>query len=144
MTIPDYTHLRPKTNWRPVPSPALDANTHMISFGCFIQPASDPLRVLVSVDLYEDTGIMDGHWLHLSISRSRRLPTWGDLCAARDALGYKEVLFVQLVPPASAWLNMHSHCLHLFHRLDGDTVPSSLWRQADADGTHYGRRGSLV
>lgn len=147
--IPDYSALAPQTAWRRMPTAVerlFASNPNAIWFGAFLQPvARDPLKVLVSVDLLEDLGqgIADGHWLHLSISRAKRLPTWGDLCTARDALGYKERLFVQLVPPASAWLNMHSHCLHLLHRLDDKSVPDLLWNQVGTTGTHYGKPGSL-
>jgi len=143
MTQHDYSALRPQTTWLQRPVAHLDALSNGISFGAFIQPKSDPLRAIVSVDLYEDAGIMDGHWLHLSVSREKRLPTWPDLCTARDALGYRDRLFVQLIPPASAWLNVHSHCLHLWHRLDAETVPRAIWDQVGADGTHYGKAGAL-
>lgn len=141
--MPDYNSLRPRTKWQGMPARALDGNDLLINFGAFVQPKSDPLRALVSVDLYELDGVMDGHWLHLSISRERRLPTWADLCTARDQLGYTDRLFVQLLPPASAWLNMHSYCLHLWSRLDAVTVPDAVWNQVGCDGERYGKKGAL-
>jgi hypothetical protein len=110
--------------------------TNTILFGAFEQPVKrDPLTVIVTIDLY---GQGDGHWLHLSVARARRLPTWGDLVTARDAMGYSALLFVQLLPPASAWLNIHSHCLHLQRRLDAEVVPRALWDQVGATGAAYG------
>lgn len=139
--VPDYSALRPITTWKHKPFPAFEAHPNAICFGYYEQPSRDPLRAIVSVDLPPDHP--DGHWLHLSISRARRLPTWGDLCTARDQLGYRERLFVQMVPPASAWLNMHSYCLHLICRLDGETIPAVMWQQG-GDGSRYGKRGSIV
>lgn len=83
-----------------------------------------------------------GHWLHLSVSRTSRLPTWGDLVCARDELGYGDRVFVQLVPPRRAWMNLHSYCLHLQHRLDADTVPPCIW-EGVGDGANYRREGAL-
>lgn len=138
--------LAPRTTWQRFPSSrAIRQEGGLVDLGSYLQPGRDPLRVIVTVDCYDIAiGSLAGHWLHLSVSRERRLPTWADLCAARDALGYRERLFVQLVPPASAWLNMHSHCLHLLHRLDQETVPRELWDQHGADGSHYGKAGSIV
>lgn len=136
----NFEAVRPQTKWRRVPSPYTDAEPCMISFGAYIEPvARDPLRAMVTVDLLDRWG--GGYWLHVSVSRGRRLPTWGDLVRARDALGFKERIFVQLIPPASAWLNVHDHCLHLFHRLDEETVPRMLWDQEGATGERYGMHG---
>lgn len=106
-----------------------------IHLGSFVRGFGerDPLRAIVTVDL-----VGDEDWLHLSVSRKRRMPLWHDLLLARDELFGPERLFVQLVPPASAWLNMHPFCMHLFSRVTGPTVPDWLWKgQAAADGSNY-------
>lgn len=137
----DYLELRPKTGWHCNPNPALDP-PNLIYFGMYFQQRrDDSLRCMVTVDLLDIGAQLDGHWLHLSVSRPRRLPTWGDLVTARDELGYRDRLFVQVMPPASAWLNLHSHCLHLMHRLDAPTVPELVWNQFGCDGSHYGKPG---
>lgn len=136
----DFEALRPQTNWRHLRCWRAEIEPNLISFGTFIEPvARDQLRAIVTVDLLDKWG--GGYWLHVSVSRERRLPTWGDLVRARDALGFKERCFVQLVPPASAWLNVADHCLHLLHRIDQDTVPRGLWDQEGADGSRYGEHG---
>ena len=107
---------------------------------------SDPnrLRAMVTVDLLDVADGTAGHWLHLSVTRANRLPTWGDLVLVRDELGFADRVFVQLLPPARAWLNVHSYCLHLFHRLDAEVVPQALWDQEGATGEGYRREGTLV
>lgn len=99
------------------------------------------LRAIVTIDLLDAWG--SGTWLHVSVSRERVLPTWSDLVRAREALGYGDRLFVQLLPPRSHWLNYAGHVLHLWHRLDAATVPTPLWDQVGADGEGYGKPALL-
>ncbi len=107
-------------------------------FGCYREPAQrDPLRVIVTIDDYRDPAV--GVWLHLSISRQTRIPSWDDLVRVRDAMGYAEFLFVQVLAPRSFWLNVHDYCMHLQSRLDRETLPRRLWDQHGSDGSRYGR-----
>jgi hypothetical protein len=133
----DFEAFRPKTQWQAVPtSEFVRREGHVIDLGTYVQPLRDGLRAIVTIDLASDVGA--GDWLHLSISRARRLPTWGDLVTARDALGYEDIYFVQQLPPRRNWLNVHSFCLHLLHRLDQETVPRLLWAdQEGATGKNY-------
>lgn len=96
----------------------------------------DGLRAIVTIDLLD--AAKSGHWLHLSVSRPRRLPTWPDMVSAAHGLGYAERAFVQLVPPRENWINIHEFTLHLLSRLDAPTVPDALWQQEGTTG--YGRR----
>lgn len=67
---------------------------------------------------------LDGkRWVHLSVSRSNRLPSWTELTEARDAFLGPEALCVQVLAPKSRHINIHAHCLHLWQCLDGDPVP---------------------
>jgi hypothetical protein len=93
------------------------------------------LTVLVSVDDYSVLG--DGVWGHCSLARPDRDPTWAEIKIVRDAVFGPEALVVQVLAPASKWLNVNSHCFHLWHRLDDWTVPTSLWDQVGADGSRY-------
>lgn len=108
----------------------------MLCFGMFVQRIRDPLRAMVSID---DYGHEDGNWLHISISRASRLPSWADLVTARDELGYRDWFFMQMLPPARNWLNVHKYTMHLLSRLDRETVPRVLWTQDGADGSAYGQ-----
>jgi len=135
--VPDYTPLKPKpTRWFEVQAPrVITMVPQVLSLGAYVRRENQrsPLRALVTVDFYG----ADGDWLHLSISRSSRLPTWADLCAARDELGYADRTLCKLLPPATHWLNVHEYTLHLFCRLDGETVPRVLWDQIGCDGQNY-------
>lgn len=107
----------------------------------------NPLRAMLTVDLFdgvESPHVEAGHWLHLSVSRRSCLPNWADLVLVRDEFGFADRMFVQLLPPASAWLNVHSYVLHLFHRLDAETCPRVLWDQEGCDGENYRREGALI
>lgn len=55
----------------------------------------------------------DGRW-HLSISHPFRLPTWGEINAARDALIPAGIWLCQPMPPKEFWVNVHRFCLHLW------------------------------
>jgi len=70
------------------------------------------LRVIVSVEQHSD-----GRWLHVSISRADRLPSWDELKRVKaDFMGDRWA--VQFLPPASHYVNEHPNCLHLWHNLD--------------------------
>lgn len=118
-----------------------------VNLGRYVRKGHDPLRAMLTVDLFDGVGSSwpeAGHWLHLSVSRANRLPSWADLVLVRDEFGFADRLFVQLLPPASAWLNDHSYVLHLLHRLDAETCPRVLWDQQGATGENYRREGALV
>lgn len=142
----DYSILRPAPgNWTAAPVPRMLATEpNIVSLGAFVRnERRHPLRALVSVDLYDAHTATAGHWLHVSVSRPNRLPTWADLVLAKEELGY-DLVFVQLLPPRSAWLNVHSYCLHLFSRLDAETLPRVVWDQEGADGAGYRTEGTAV
>lgn len=137
LTTDGLASLRPRTSWTRVPTHReILAEGYVISLGTYLQPQRDGLRVIATVDLASDMGA--GNWLHLSVSRARRMPTWGDLVTTRDALGYEDVYFLQQLPPRRCWLNVHPFCLHLLHRIDQDAVPRLLWaEQEGATGATY-------
>jgi hypothetical protein len=78
----------------------------------------------------EDTGLFailsgsredDGRrWLHLSVSRPSRMPTWDDLKRARAALLGEERYAYVVFPPAHTYVNIHPRCLHLWSPVEGD------------------------
>lgn len=131
----------PKTHWRKI-GLRLDL-PEAIHLGTFERSRDKraPIRAIATVDLMDRWNA--GAWLHLSVSRPNRLPTWGDLVVAREELGYGARVFVQLLPPVTHWLNVGGFVLHLFHRIDGDTVPQPLWDQEGCDGSTYRKPGSL-
>lgn len=62
-------------------------------------------------------------WLHVSTAHPRRLPTWEELRDVKDLFIGKERLALQVLPQASRYINIHAHCLHLWHCIDGEPVP---------------------
>jgi hypothetical protein len=134
--------LRPtNTNWlrRELPPALVAYEKASIVLGAYEQPHRDPLRGMVTIDICDPP---EGVWLHLSVSRARRLPTWGDLVTARDALGYGDLYFLQQLPPKRYWLNVHPYVLHLLHRIDQHAVPPILWKEQEgATGRAYGKHG---
>lgn len=77
------------------------------------------LRVIVTEGLERD----GKRWRHVSVSKRDQLPSWDDLKAVKDLLIGSEALAIQVLPRASEYVNIHPHCLHLWHCLDGDPVP---------------------
>lgn len=66
---------------------------------------------------------LDGRrWAHLSISHAKRLPTYDEMKRAKESfLG--DVMAYQVFAPRGEHLNLHAHCLHLWHCLDGPVLP---------------------
>lgn len=87
------------------------------------QGGRHPLRVLVSID---DRGEA-GRWLHSSLSYASRLPGWADVRRVHEVI-HGDRIVIQVLPPREHWLNVMPFCLHLFERLDANTVPDGLWR----------------
>jgi hypothetical protein len=83
----------------------------------------DGLTVLVSVDVIG--GIK---WLHMSISRRERYPSWDDICAAKDLFVGRDREAIQVLPKASEHVNLHCNCFHVWSNLDGPTTPQEATR----------------
>lgn len=95
------------------------------------------LTVLLSVDDYEAVEPGAGVWVHASLARPDRDPTWGEVRLVRDAFFGPNALVAQVLAPAAQWINVHSHCLHLWMRIDALTFPAALYDQLGADGKSY-------
>jgi hypothetical protein len=141
----NYADFKPKHPRWVEQFPAPDMNEESVSLGFYQRKGEHaPLRAMLSVDLYDRSeDPLAGHWLHISVSRPNRLPSWSDLVLVREEFGYGDQMFIQLIPPVSAWMNLHSYCLHMLHRLDGLTVPDILWK-GRGDGQNYRRAGVLT
>lgn len=62
-------------------------------------------------------------WLHLSVARPDRMPSWEDLVFAKELVLGRETTALQVIPPRSKHVNQHPYCLHLWRCLDGDVTP---------------------
>ena len=56
----------------------------------------------------------DGGYWHLSISHPSRDPSWDEIREARYALLPDDVTMALLLPPREEYVNVHSHCFHLW------------------------------
>ena len=62
-------------------------------------------------------------WVHVSMSRPSRLPSWGDVREVKDAFIGRERRALQILPPQSQYVNLHKYVLHLWHCVDDDGLP---------------------
>lgn len=60
-------------------------------------------------------------WIHASIARPDRMPTYADLKLLHAAV-FGERWAYQVFAPPSDHVNIHNYALHLFGRLDGERV----------------------
>lgn len=62
-------------------------------------------------------------WLHASMSRRARLPSYEDMCLVKDVFVGRERLALQVFARSSQHVNINPFVLHLWSCLDGDPVP---------------------
>lgn len=79
----------------------------------------DGRRVMISV-LIEADG---NPWLHVSVWRANRIPSYEDLTDTKAAFVGRERKAIQVFPGEAEFVNFHPYCLHLWCRLDGDSLP---------------------
>jgi hypothetical protein len=77
------------------------------------------LVVVASVAVERDKKL----WLHVSCSRRDRLPSWDDMKFVKQVFIGEDKYAYQVFPPASQYVNIHPHCLHLYHCLEGSPLP---------------------
>jgi hypothetical protein len=81
------------------------------------------LRVIMTLEL--------GVWLHVSVSRPNREPSWYELTSVKK-LFMGNRFAIQILPPEEHYLNLHQHCLHLWARVDDEPIiPDELWKDPD-------------
>lgn len=62
----------------------------------------------------------DRHWLHVSVSRSTRLPSYSDMTRVKDLFIGDDAIAYSVFAPDAQHVNIHQNCLHLWAPLDGD------------------------
>jgi len=78
------------------------------------------LRVIFTADNLEGDGKT---WLHVSLSRKSRIPTYEDMCEVKDVFVGRDRQALQIFVPASKHINIHKYCLHLWCCIEGDNLP---------------------
>jgi hypothetical protein len=114
MNIDDVLPKVMPAGWHPVESgmvPLINARVWQFKGG---------IRTITTLEQYPDKS----WWIHVSMSYPNRLPTWEDLKAVKNLFIGKKKLAVQILPQEDDYLNFHPFTLHLYARVDGDTLPS--------------------
>ena len=57
-------------------------------------------------------------WDHVSVSLADRCPTWEEMCYVKDLFWDPAETVVQFHPKASAYIDCHPNCLHMWRRQD--------------------------
>ncbi len=106
-----FDHLFPQAprNWKRFQNPYAYA-----AYDCV-----NGLRVLMDVGMEYD----GKRWLHVSLSRKGRLPSYDDMCAVKNLFIGPDKMAIQVFVPSAQHVNIHPTCLHLWHCIDGDVLP---------------------
>lgn len=72
------------------------------------------LRVMLGGNLYGKE-----KWIHISLSRKERLPSWGDIKKVKELFLGDDLTAIQVFPPKDQFINDNPYVLHLWHRLGG-------------------------
>lgn len=78
-----------------------------------------------------------GRW-HLSVSHRDRVPTWGELGLARDALLPPDAWMMIAHPPRRYWLNFDPRVLHLWEFRDPELIRQFMDEGIEAQASGYG------
>lgn len=62
-------------------------------------------------------------WIHVSVSRKSRIPTYDDLVLVKRLFIGNDKQAIQIFPPVEKHVNIHPYCLHLWHCVYGDGLP---------------------
>ena len=66
-------------------------------------------------------------WEHVSVSRSDRCPTWGEMCQVRNMFWAPDAWVIQYHPAATDYVNEHPYCLHMWRPLRADVPKPPTW-----------------
>ena len=61
-------------------------------------------------------------WEHVSVSLSKRVPTWEEMCYIKKIFWDEEDYVIQYHPPKSEYVNCHPFVLHLWRPI-GTEIP---------------------
>lgn len=62
-------------------------------------------------------------YIHASVARAKKLPTYGDLCFAKEWIFGPHRYAAQVFPAEREHVNIHEFCLHLWGTLDESEWP---------------------
>jgi hypothetical protein len=62
-------------------------------------------------------------WLHVSFSRTGRIPDYSDICRIKEHFIGDDKKAIMVFPKKEEHVNLMPYCLHLWHCIDGDELP---------------------
>lgn len=117
----------PKTGWRTLQAESQAAAPRVLPAGWYESPThmgfwmrADGLKVMLSVEAKDGD---DRKWLHVSLSREDRLPSWDDVRTVKDIFVGRDKTAIQVLPPESEYVNLNKTVLHLWCCLNKDLLP---------------------
>jgi len=63
-----------------------------------------------------------GGWDHVSVSYTRRCPTWDEMCKIKEIFFLPDECCIEYHPAETDYVNVHPYCLHIW-RPQGQDVP---------------------
>jgi hypothetical protein len=78
-------------------------------------------------------------WLHLSVSRRSRTPSYEDLVRTRSVLLSVDAPVYFVLPKGTEHVDFHPHCLHLWQPVAHDPFPDPLRERMNSVGPRGGR-----
>lgn len=81
------------------------------------------VRLLIVASWQSDSG-----WDHVSVSTSRRCPTWGEMDAVKRRFFWPDEVVMQLHPAEADHISIHPFCLHLWrpHKINIPLPPKEF------------------
>lgn len=70
-----------------------------------------------------DTELDGKRWIHLSMSRANRLPSYDDMVQVKELFIGRDRTALQVFPPRHKHINIMPYCLHLWCCADGEVTP---------------------
>jgi hypothetical protein len=121
--LKDFVPMITIPGWHRAPNVELQCAPHFGGAPFAVFESTSGLRVITTLE--------EGVWLHVSVSRPNREPSWYELVSVKKIfMGNR--FAVQFLPPEEHYLNLHQHCLHLWCRVDDEPiVPDVLWKDVD-------------
>lgn len=93
-------------------------------FGVFYIQNARTMFILILDDGTGCEGVGATGWEHLSLRAKdysgERVPTWSEMCWAKNLFWDEEECVAQLHPPKSEYVNAHPHVLHLWRETGKD------------------------
>ena len=103
--------INPLSHWKELPSHIWAGKTCARMFEHKLMP----LNVMRSISTTSD----GAQWLHVSVSRSDRLPSWIEISKVKDEFIGPDMPAYHCIPRKEDYVNLHRFCMHLWAPISG-------------------------